>query len=285
MNNKLLLMTLMLSCEGHNPSIAPDSTWDDLGRTSVDPPTPGVLALTFDDGPSELTPHILAVLAKHRAPATFFVIGRNIPGNRAILALEQRLGHAIGNHSFFHEPQPTLTEAVFRQRTLAVKANIGDRDGGKLYYRFPYGAAGTEQLRWLADLDVRGKRYKPVGWNIDSLDWQFGVDYPKGPSASIESACADVPNPFQHDFVGWTQFAAREAEGGVILFHDVQAITRDALDEILTGFESPDAYWTSLPADLAALYRTYYACANVSPTTSFRFAALDEGPWPSLRDP
>ena len=34
------------------------------------------LALTFDDGPSESTPELLKILARHRIPATFFMCGR-----------------------------------------------------------------------------------------------------------------------------------------------------------------------------------------------------------------
>src|SRR5581483_1428961 len=36
------------------------------------------IALTFDDGPSESTPAILEVLARYRAPATFFQVGANV---------------------------------------------------------------------------------------------------------------------------------------------------------------------------------------------------------------
>jgi peptidoglycan/xylan/chitin deacetylase (PgdA/CDA1 family) len=35
------------------------------------------VALTFDDGPSESTPAVLAALARHKAHATFFQVGRN----------------------------------------------------------------------------------------------------------------------------------------------------------------------------------------------------------------
>ena len=34
--------------------------------------------LTFDDGPSESTPALLDVLARHKARATFFVCGANV---------------------------------------------------------------------------------------------------------------------------------------------------------------------------------------------------------------
>jgi peptidoglycan/xylan/chitin deacetylase (PgdA/CDA1 family) len=39
-----------------------------------------ILALTFDDGPSEWTPSILDLLAEHDARATFFILGAGIAG-------------------------------------------------------------------------------------------------------------------------------------------------------------------------------------------------------------
>ena len=43
---------------------------------------PGLVALTFDDGPdARWTPKILDILKAKKAPATFFVIGENMPGS------------------------------------------------------------------------------------------------------------------------------------------------------------------------------------------------------------
>jgi peptidoglycan/xylan/chitin deacetylase (PgdA/CDA1 family) len=45
------------------------------------------LALSFDDGPTALTPRLLALLDAHHVQATFFLIGRNIaPYARAVAA-------------------------------------------------------------------------------------------------------------------------------------------------------------------------------------------------------
>ena len=44
------------------------------------------MALTFDDGPNEhYTAQVLELLAQYKAPATFFLIGKNIKGNESIL--------------------------------------------------------------------------------------------------------------------------------------------------------------------------------------------------------
>ena len=61
------------------------------------------IALSFDDGPNrEYTPQVLSILAQHNAPATFFVIGKNIQGNESILKQIDAEGHTIGNHSYTH---------------------------------------------------------------------------------------------------------------------------------------------------------------------------------------
>src|SRR5437773_10668930 len=58
-----------------------------------------VLALTFDDGPSESTPEILEILAHYRVPATFFQCGANVARLPAIARAVGAAGHTIGNHS------------------------------------------------------------------------------------------------------------------------------------------------------------------------------------------
>src|SRR5580698_2149097 len=60
------------------------------------------IALTFDDGPSESTPALLEILARHGAPATFFQCGANIRRLPGIAREVQAAGHEIGNHSDTH---------------------------------------------------------------------------------------------------------------------------------------------------------------------------------------
>lgn len=63
------------------------------------------VCLTFDNGPEpDVTPGVLAVLARRRIPATFFVIGQKLR-DRAARACAERAhaeGHAIGNHTLTH---------------------------------------------------------------------------------------------------------------------------------------------------------------------------------------
>ncbi|MBV9510157.1 MAG: glycosyltransferase, partial [Caulobacteraceae bacterium] len=64
---------------------------------------PGLVALTFDDGPDgKWTPQILKILEQKKAPATFFMIGRNMLDHPELVQREYREGFMIGNHTFTH---------------------------------------------------------------------------------------------------------------------------------------------------------------------------------------
>jgi peptidoglycan-N-acetylglucosamine deacetylase len=291
----VVFLVLPSSCLGENPpgeDLASQlARYEDRGRTSIDPLTPGALTLTFDDGPGPFTKNIIDVLERHRVPATFFVVGRLIAGNRDVLRYARDHGQQVSSHSYNHEPQPSLTEAQFKDRVRAVKNNIDDTDNGRLYFRFPFGAANEEQLRWLREVDFDGKSYRPVGWHSDSQDFEFNVGYPNAPFSTTiltderlteGGACNGQPNPFQRDFVGWTLFIARKSTGGVMLFHDTKLITHDKLDEILVGLEAPEQHWASLPPETVAAYTTFYDCEQADRFLRFTFRPLHDGLYPSL---
>jgi peptidoglycan/xylan/chitin deacetylase (PgdA/CDA1 family) len=64
----------------------------------------GVVALTFDDGPSEWTEQVLDLLAQHNGHATFFLIGEAVSGTereRVAMRIPAE-GSELGNHTFTH---------------------------------------------------------------------------------------------------------------------------------------------------------------------------------------
>ena len=59
--------------------------------------------LTFDDGPiPEVTPQVLAILARYDIKATFFMVGENIDKYPDVFAQVLQAGHSIGNHTYNH---------------------------------------------------------------------------------------------------------------------------------------------------------------------------------------
>lgn len=79
---------------------------------------PGVVALTFDDGPYIYTGQMLETLSQHGARATFFLNGVNKGNIEAFPGVVQRAlneGHQLGSHTYVFEPI-TLTLFI-TQRT------------------------------------------------------------------------------------------------------------------------------------------------------------------------
>lgn len=64
----------------------------------------GEMAITIDDGPDPaVTPHVLDILDRHQAKATFFCIGKLAAQHPELSREIVRRGHAIENHSLSHQ--------------------------------------------------------------------------------------------------------------------------------------------------------------------------------------
>src|SRR5579864_223377 len=61
-----------------------------------------IVALTYDDGPSQFTPCVLDLLQRHRAHATFFMLGRHARLYPEIVDRVTKEGHDLGCHSDEH---------------------------------------------------------------------------------------------------------------------------------------------------------------------------------------
>jgi polysaccharide deacetylase family protein (PEP-CTERM system associated) len=84
------------------------------------------------------TDDILTTLRKHRARATFFVLGWIADRHPALVRRIAEAGHELGSHSFWHRRVYTLDPAEFRSDTLrsldAIESACGVRPKG---YRAP----------------------------------------------------------------------------------------------------------------------------------------------------
>ena len=104
------------------------------------------VCLTFDNGPEpEVTPGVLAVLARRRIPATFFVVGQKLrdPAARACAERARAEGHAIGNHTLTHgEPLGRRSAAEAWAEIAEADALLGDLHGPDRLFR-PNGGGGA----------------------------------------------------------------------------------------------------------------------------------------------
>ena len=143
------------------------------GRPVRDVSGPGVVALTFDDGPDPTwTPRILAVLRREHVPATFFVIGQQAERYPRLLREEVEDGHVIGDHTYSH---PDLSKTPDWRSRLEIDGPPGPSKGHRPpsgAVPLPYGngdaapdGKGSDQLA--ADLG-----FHPVGWTDDTDDWR-----------------------------------------------------------------------------------------------------------------
>jgi peptidoglycan-N-acetylglucosamine deacetylase len=154
-------------------SLAPRSQF--YGRTFIG--TPGVgkdLVLTYDDGPNDpYTLHLLDVLAKHNAKATFFLIGKHVRQKPDIVRRIAADGHEIANHTFSHPNLAFCSAARIREEISDGEAAIRDAGvdltlvNGRKLFRPPFGGRRPAVLSIARELG-----YEPIMWSVWCFDWK-----------------------------------------------------------------------------------------------------------------
>jgi len=127
------------------------------------------LVLTFDDGPgSKMTPAVLGMLAQSNARATFFLLGRNIPGREAVVRQIAEHGHDICSHGYDHlhywKVTPLRALADIRRGWQAIDTALETRRG-TYTFRPPHGKLNIVSLLYLLV-----KRVPIVYWSVDTGD-------------------------------------------------------------------------------------------------------------------
>lgn len=138
-------------------------TWP--GNAYVDCKLLPCLAMTYDDGPSQLTPGILDAYAEYEGSATFFVLGSLVESHSDVLLRAHEEGHVIANHSWSHEDltslKPERVASEINQTNTAVFDVIGVVPNS---FRPPYGAVNEKVLE-IAKMPA-------ILWDVDTNDWQ-----------------------------------------------------------------------------------------------------------------
>jgi peptidoglycan/xylan/chitin deacetylase (PgdA/CDA1 family) len=130
------------------------------------------IALTFDDGPSPATPHLLDYLASENIRATFFQCGMNVERNPAIARAVLAAGHDVGNHTYSH-PHLYLKSPAFIDREITQAQDVINQHLGTAptLLRAPYGQ------RWFG-IGVVQKRLGLLGvmWTVIGQDWRWQAE-------------------------------------------------------------------------------------------------------------
>ena len=150
-----------------------------------------LVALTYDDGPSEWTVPILEHFAEHDGRATFFVLGNAIDGEerRATLRRTVAEGHEIGNHTFTHPGDlATLDEAVIREEIGRAQSSIREVAGVEpVHWRTPFLRTSERLLSVVSTLGLThvGCSVMPGDWELDADEIAEGVRPHLRPGAVI----------------------------------------------------------------------------------------------------
>src|ERR1700686_256025 len=183
---------------------------------------PGMIALTFDDGPDpEWTPAILDILKQEDVPGTFFVIGKNGQAHPELLRRIVNEGHELGNHTFTH---PNLGEIPGRITDLELNATqrlIESITGrSTVLFRPPYFGDAEADKPEEVEPAIRAEKlgYIIVGLRIDPGDWTPGVTADEIIKKTVDKAMDSNP----------------ETRGQVVLLHDSGG-DRSATIEALPG--------------------------------------------------
>ena len=127
------------------------------------------LAISFDDGPNPaITPKLLELLDRHKAKATFFLVGKYVREAPALAKEILARGHAVGNHTethpnlFFCGPEET------RMELLRCSEAIGQATWEEpRWFRPPFGYRSP----WLGHIAME-YRLRTVMWSLIPGDWK-----------------------------------------------------------------------------------------------------------------
>lgn len=178
-------------------TMAPESQL--YGRTFTHGSDPNQIALTYDDGPNDPhTLHLLDVLARYEAKATFFLIGKYVRQRPEIARAIAAAGHEIGNHTYSHPNLIFASASQLRQELEDCRKALEDALGsGISLFRPPFGGRRPNVLR-----TARALGMQPVMWSVTAYDWSA-----KSPEPIIEKVTRQVDSH-------------RRPQSEIVLLHD-----------------------------------------------------------------
>lgn len=120
-----------------------------------------VVALTFDDGPSDYTDDFLRVLREKDVEATFFEVGQAMPGRGETMRQILAQGSEIGDHTMDHVEFPGYAQIA------GAAARIEDYTHFEpCLFRPPGGGVNDGIVATAGSLGMR-----TVTWDVDPRDW------------------------------------------------------------------------------------------------------------------
>ena len=125
------------------------------------------IALTFDDGPkADTTARLLDGLRDRGAKATFFLVGKQIEPNAALVKRMKAEGHQIGNHTWDHLKLQGASPSAVLEEVSKTDAELRSLLGNDEYWaRPPFGQIDQcQETLFTVPL---------VKWSVDTWDWKL----------------------------------------------------------------------------------------------------------------
>ena len=179
-------------------------------------PQEKVIYLTFDCGyENGNTETILNTLKKHKAPATFFVVGHYLDSAESLVKRMADDGHVVANHTYHHPDMSRLkSEADFKDELKSLEEKYTKITGRKMakYYRPPQGKYSPQNLE-----AAKSMGYKTFFWSLAHVDW--------------------IENEQPERSEALSKLTQRIHPGAVLLLHNTSSTNAEILDELLTKYE------------------------------------------------
>ena len=154
-------------------------------------------ALTFDDGPGAITEELLALLAKHKAKATFFMLGTSVRAKPGVAKRVHDAGHLIANHTDSHKNWFKVGKGADREKILTAEVRKAEEAIVK--------ATGFKPtvLRMPNGYDRPWVREAAKKLGYRAVNWSYGSDWTKTSEERMTE-----------------EYRKATRAGGVLLLHD-----------------------------------------------------------------
>ena len=193
------------------PAGKPAPTGKQQSQSVADSTCSNCVAITYDDGPGELTAQLLDTLKAKDAHASFMVLAPSASTHPELLRRMKAEGHTVGNHTASHRElnklSPSDVDGEIKAGAAAIKAATGENPR---WMRPPYGATnGTVEAAAKANGQAQAL------WSVDTVDWK---------DRNSEHVCEAAVNGAQ--------------PGSIVLMHDIHATTVGAADCVIDGLRA-----------------------------------------------
>jgi len=177
-----------------------------IDATEKLPPSSPLVALTFDDGPSEHTSRILDILQQYSGRVTFFVQGNLIEQNKTKINRALYMGCEVISHAWDHPDLTELPKKEIKKQLVQTAAALKSVTGMSLpMFRPPYGYVNDLVKQVAKKLGLA-----MIIWTLDPRDWEV-----RDADIVYDLVMKDVK------------------DGDIVLCHDVYESTAEAMSRII----------------------------------------------------